>query len=179
MQTLKKQPSAPLQTRLDRFLLAYRATPLESIGKSPGEAMFGRRLRTRLDLMIPRPKSEVRRRQIRAMGNQSTNHRPRGIQHNHVYTKLPHEQAWHQGEILEESQTEAKLQLTDGREVRRHMDYIRPKPVISQQDLFSEPTMQMTSDPDPVTSSEDLSQPIAVRRERRTPKPVDRFIPGL
>ena len=179
---LKKQPSAPLQTRLDRFLLAYRTTPLESIGKSPGEAMFGHRLRTRLDLMIPRPRAAIRHHQLRAWQNKSQNHKSENPHQKLVYTKLPHEQTWYRGEILERSPTEVQLQLPDGREVRRHLDHIRPRTPTPQLESLNDPVTEVTDSTDnqPLgTTSDNFNLPIAVRRQRRNPKPVDRFIPGM
>ena len=60
---LAKQTSSTLQTKLDRFLFSYRAIPLESTGKSPAEMMFGRNLRTRLQLMFPSTRSRIEARQ--------------------------------------------------------------------------------------------------------------------
>ena len=49
--------SGMLGTRLSRFLLWYRITP-HSSGSSPAEMMWGRTLRSKLDLV--RPNSDVR-----------------------------------------------------------------------------------------------------------------------
>ncbi|XP_058810966.1 uncharacterized protein K02A2.6-like [Topomyia yanbarensis] len=44
----------PLQQTLDVFLTTYRSTPCGAIGqKSPSEAMFGRQMRTALDMLRP------------------------------------------------------------------------------------------------------------------------------
>ena len=56
VQTFKKAlhaSSEPLQLTLDRFLFNYRLTPHTTTGVSPAELMFGRRLRSRLDLLWP------------------------------------------------------------------------------------------------------------------------------
>ena len=37
------------------YLMAYRATPHQAIGKSPAEALFNRPFRTSLPSLIPRP----------------------------------------------------------------------------------------------------------------------------
>ena len=50
VQTFKegiKKLTGPLETRLSRFLFAYRTTPQTSTGMSPAFLMFGRTLRTR------------------------------------------------------------------------------------------------------------------------------------
>ena len=56
VQTFKralKKSTEPLQQALDRFLFNYRLTPHSTTGVSPAELMFGRRPRTRLDLLRP------------------------------------------------------------------------------------------------------------------------------
>ena len=42
-----------LQRRLSKFLMTYRTTPHASTGKTPAESLYGRNLRTRLDLLRP------------------------------------------------------------------------------------------------------------------------------
>ena len=50
----------PLQTKLDRFLLTYRATPT-SLGKSPSELLMNRQPRMRLTILRHKPcKQEVK-----------------------------------------------------------------------------------------------------------------------
>ena len=56
VQTFKralKKSKEPLQQTLDRFLFNYRLTPHSTTGVAPAELMFGRRPRTRLDLLRP------------------------------------------------------------------------------------------------------------------------------
>ncbi|UYV78194.1 K02A2.6-like [Cordylochernes scorpioides] len=56
---LKKVQQGSISQRLAEILLGYRRTPIASIGKSPSEMMFGRNIRSRLDLILPNPgKSE-------------------------------------------------------------------------------------------------------------------------
>ena len=50
---LKKSTEGSLETKLSRFLFAYRASPHSSLGVSPAEVMFGRRLHTPLDNLRP------------------------------------------------------------------------------------------------------------------------------
>ena len=42
-----------LNTRLSCFLLRYRITPHSSTGSSPSELLWGRKLRSQLDLLLP------------------------------------------------------------------------------------------------------------------------------
>ena len=50
---LKKMISGSMESRLARLLSCYRVTPQSMTGVSPAELMFGRKLRTRLDLLQP------------------------------------------------------------------------------------------------------------------------------
>ena len=50
---LSRFKSGTLSTKLSRFLLWYRITPHSSTGTSPAEMMWGRRLRSQLDLLHP------------------------------------------------------------------------------------------------------------------------------
>ena len=49
----KSSSSADIQLVIDRFVFDYRLTPHSTTGVSPAELMFGRRLRSRLDLLWP------------------------------------------------------------------------------------------------------------------------------
>ena len=48
-----KYDSGTIETKLARFLLAYRNTPSSTTGQSPAELLFHRTLRTRLSLLKP------------------------------------------------------------------------------------------------------------------------------
>ncbi|KAG8200043.1 hypothetical protein JTE90_001901 [Oedothorax gibbosus] len=51
--SLKKNQSGTFQERLDNFLFHYRKAPNVATGLSPANAMFGRPIRSRLDLLRP------------------------------------------------------------------------------------------------------------------------------
>jgi hypothetical protein len=44
----------PLNAAVRHFIAAYRSTPHSTTGHSPAELLYGRRMRTLLDLMAPR-----------------------------------------------------------------------------------------------------------------------------
>ena len=50
---LKRFKTCTLSARLSRFFLWYRITPHSTTGSSPSELMWGRRLRSKLDLLLP------------------------------------------------------------------------------------------------------------------------------
>nr|XP_012231250.1 PREDICTED: uncharacterized protein LOC105677293 [Linepithema humile] len=60
VQTLKralrklKIANGNIKANLQKFLYHYRLTPHPELNKSPAEAMYGRKLRSRLDLMFPK-----------------------------------------------------------------------------------------------------------------------------
>jgi hypothetical protein len=51
--SIKRLTSGSLETRLSRFLFRYRIMPHTSTGTSPSELMWGKRLRSPLDLLVP------------------------------------------------------------------------------------------------------------------------------
>lgn len=59
-----------MQEKLSRFLPKYHTTPHSTTGVPPAELLMKRRLRTRLDLMLPNNANVVRRKQ----GNQKEAH---------------------------------------------------------------------------------------------------------
>ena len=52
-----------IHTKLAKFLISYRNAPHSTTGESPETLMFGHKLRTKLDLMLPDIKNKVLRNQ--------------------------------------------------------------------------------------------------------------------
>ena len=66
IQTIKdglRKLDSSLETRLQRLLLSYRTTSHATTGRTPAELMFGRNLRTCLDLIFPDISQQVSRTQ--------------------------------------------------------------------------------------------------------------------
>ncbi|KAF0300059.1 uncharacterized protein FJT64_027342 [Amphibalanus amphitrite] len=68
-----------LTFRLQKFLLAYRAAPHSGTGRSPAEMMFGRNVRTRLDMLRPDPMDRFRDQQQRQREAAGGRHRELNI----------------------------------------------------------------------------------------------------
>ena len=60
---MKKLSKGSLEDRVMQFLFKYRITPQSTTGQSPSELLFGRRLRSHLDLLRPDLNSKVRSKQ--------------------------------------------------------------------------------------------------------------------
>ena len=52
-----------IESRLNKFLCRYRITPHSVTGRTPSELIFGRTLRSQLNLLFPRPASKVHKKQ--------------------------------------------------------------------------------------------------------------------
>ena len=63
-ETMKKMVNVKgsVETKLSRFLLSYRTTPQLTTGKTPGELLMNRKLKTRLDLVNPLSQNTTRTR---------------------------------------------------------------------------------------------------------------------
>ena len=62
-QGIRKLKGGSLESRLYRFLLGYNVTPQATTGVAHSIALMGRRLRRRLDLVVPDVGSRVREKQ--------------------------------------------------------------------------------------------------------------------
>ena len=174
---LMKQRPSPLQIKLERFLFAYRTTPLESINKTPGEALFGRRLRTRLDLLFPDRRNVMRSKQLKMHQRGSPPIQTPEVA-SEVFTKLPHQATWQSGVVIQTSPTESTIQLADGTSTRRHNDYVRSKKQTDRPSADHHTADVSTDDqPQDIQTAFDIEPPIALHKPCRTIKPVDRFIP--
>lgn len=121
-----REGKGSMQEALDLFLLTYRSTPNPSApnGASPAEAMFGRQIRTNLELLRPPSK-----RHQEEVGEESANRR--SIQPNdQVYVKLYSKNIWSwvPGTILERIGKVMYNVWTEKRNlVRSHVNQLRPR----------------------------------------------------
>ena len=77
---LKKMTSGSVESRLARLFSRYRVRPQSMTGVSPAEIMFGRKLRTRLDLLQPDLGNRVRQQQARQKQNHDIHSKHRDLE---------------------------------------------------------------------------------------------------
>ena len=125
---MKKCKAGTLNARLSRFLLRYRVTPHGSTGLSPSELMWGRKLRTHLDLLVPDPDKNPRRAQERQVQSHDAHSKDRQFAVNDtVYARnygsgplwLPGMVVGLQGSVM------LRVKLANGNVVVRHFDQLQ------------------------------------------------------
>ncbi|XP_062700588.1 uncharacterized protein K02A2.6-like [Aedes albopictus] len=109
---------------LDVFLLTYRTTPNRQVdeGKSPSEAMFGRRIRTSLDLLRPPPE--------RPPSDEKEGNRRSFSAHDAVYAKVYSNNKWRwaPGTVCEKiGKVMYTVWVEDQRMVRAHVNQMRSR----------------------------------------------------
>ena len=125
---LKKIAEGSLANRLSRFLLNYRTTPHSTTGGTPSELMFGRQLRTRMDLLKPDIGRRVRFRQDQQKQGHDAHARPTEfVMGTRVYAKnFGRGSPWLPGVVQEaKGPVSYTVELEDGRVVRRLVDHVR------------------------------------------------------
>ena len=133
-ETMKKMVNekGSLDTKLSRFLLSYRTTPQATTGKTPGELLLNRKLKTRLDPVNPFRQSTTRThvedKQL-AQKKQHDSQAPlREFQVNDpVFVKnFSYGPRWLCGNVIQKSRPVSYVvQLTSAEVFRRHVDHIR------------------------------------------------------
>ena len=127
---MKRIKEGSLNTRVSRFLFKYRLIPHSSTGVSPAELMFGRKLRSQLDLIKPDAGKEARKAQDRQRKGHDAHAKPRSfVVSEAVYTRnYARGSRWLAGTVVEnEGPVLVHVKLTDGRILRRHVDQVRPQ----------------------------------------------------
>ncbi|XP_046391594.1 uncharacterized protein K02A2.6-like [Ischnura elegans] len=150
IQTLKRRLKAaaddptPLTTKLRDIMFRYRATPLAS-GRTPAELYLKRRIRTRLDALLPNCKAFV--------PTKHTNSRIRSLQLGErvqvkIYAGIHH--SWQFGIVLKKlGNCHYIVKLDNGRIIKRHINQLIatlvPKKQVTFSPLFPQHTMGVPS----------------------------------
>ena len=203
---LKKVVDGTLRTRIATVLCSHRITPQATTGVPPSELLLGRRLRTRLDLMIPNTAGYVEKKQLQQKQTHDATAKPRSFAVGaKVYVKnYGSGQSWLPGHVVQISgPLSYVVELASGHTRRCHIDQLRSRvaadrrPQEMDQDvaLFPSPTRETESQEttgetsSPSTTSTDGVGDIgstetagcmpSQSRERRARRPPDRYEPGF
>ena len=124
-----KKSTGSLSTQLNEFLFQYRITPHTTTGRPPAELLMGRRLRSRLSLMLPNAVTKVHKAQDaqKKAHDHHTQLRTFAVADpvfvRNFGNKTP---LWLMGHIKEQTgPLSYKITLDDERIIRRHADHIR------------------------------------------------------
>ena len=189
---MKKLNTGSLEDRVMKFLFKYRITPQSTTGQSPSDLLFGRRLRSHLDLLRPNLSSKVRQKQ----NNQKQVHDHHAQERERSFTvddkvfakNYAHGSPWLPGVILSKrSDTSLLVKLTDDSVIRRHPDQLRHRTQecthnteSSTDDAASDDMLawpEISTPPQRAPSSTNHSQGTTLRRSNCTRHPPNRFLP--
>ena len=129
---LKKETQGSMKVRLAKVLMAYRTTPQSTTGTSPSQLLLGRRIRTRLDLLIPNIAERVENRQMQQkLLHDKSNPRKTFTKGEKVFARnfgTTTGQKWLPAVIEEVTgPVSFMVKLQDDRLVRRHLDHLRSR----------------------------------------------------
>ncbi|XP_045503760.1 uncharacterized protein K02A2.6-like [Colias croceus] len=182
VQTVKNKLKAMMneegsvQDKLQRFLMMYRKTPNSSTGQSPGEMMFKRIYRTRIDLV-------KRKQEVRDCNNEELKVNKEFKPGDRVQIRMYDSNKWKFGRILERK---GKLHYeveVDGKIHHRHIDQIIKTSCLSENfntpDTYR-PTYLQENSPTPASPEKECIQPsptvilhTSPTRRRSSTQPVE------
>jgi transposase InsO family protein len=131
---MRASHTGTVTSRLQQVLFSYRNTPHTTLGKSPAEAMFGRRLRDVLDNCKPDRRQNVQYKNIkRHIETPVTRTFSPGQQ---VFYKTSTDNQWKQGTVHRRTHYYSYVVTTpDGRQRRLHADHMRERVTSAATDL--------------------------------------------
>ncbi|XP_055604442.1 uncharacterized protein K02A2.6-like [Uranotaenia lowii] len=121
-----REGKGTIQEALDTFLLTYRTTPNPVTGRSPADLIFGRPIRTCLELLRPPPRPNVEERH--SEGNMRF-----FKQHDTVYVQIHSNNTWRwaDGVVLERvGRAMYNIWIEDSRMCRAHVNQMRSRSII-------------------------------------------------
>lgn len=152
---IEKMEGGNMQNKLSRFLLKYRATPHSTTGVTPAQLLMKKKIRTRLDLLLPNIASQVRLKQGYQKHAHNYHAKERDLDANApVFLRdfsSSSPKSWQKGTIVHTSgPVSALIELPDGRVARRHQDHLRKDPSIAEHSLKSSTPEPDMAAPDPI-----------------------------
>lgn len=172
---------------LDKFLFRYRITPHTTTGVTPSELMFGRKLRSVLDLVHPSKvvanqvfkKQEDQKKYYDSRNPRILDLHPRSTVMVRNYGTTCSDK-WLPATVSEKTgPVSYRCELGDGREIRRHQNqiHLRELPFYDNNttvpDIVQENIEPKVAPPIPNSAFED--NPVPIRRSGRTIKPPERL----
>ena len=125
---LKRRKDGSLQTRLSRFLFAYRNTPQSTTSRAPAELIYGRALRTPLASLRPHLRAAVETRQSVTKDAYDRHTQPRAFNAGDpvlVREDQGFHTRWVPAEVISAAGQACFVRLSDGREFSRHLNHVR------------------------------------------------------
>jgi len=177
----KKMKEGSIETRIARFLFAYRITPHATTGLPPSVMLMGRRPRSLLDLTYPDLQQRVRQKQQvqKQCYDKGTKNREFDIgdevyivNHSKVITTK-----WISGTIIKQNgPVTFCVKLSDGRIVKRHQNQMRHKydNVMEERlDMSEIPDIEIPSVPEiTIVSKDNENQGLQISKQTvASPKP--------
>ena len=144
-----------------KYLLVYRNTPHSTTGEAPSLLLMGRRLRTRLDLLLPSVEKHVEARQYSSMVNRTAK---RGLRHFHagdavLARNYGRGEKWIPGVVTEVLGSRHYMIEVCGNLWKRHVDQLLRRPVDDTPSANS-PAIQRHFVPNNTTSL--VGQPVEI-----------------
>lgn len=116
-----------VQAELQNILMAYRRTVHPSTGKSPSMLVYGRQIKSRIDLMIPQQESSSLKERGEEKGIRSFEVNDRVAARDF----LSNSEKWRFGYVTEKvGKLHYMVELDDGRLWKRHIDQLRSGPLL-------------------------------------------------
>ena len=125
---IEKMEEGTTQDKLSRFLPKYRRTPHTTIGVTPAELLMKRKLRSKLDLIVPNTASKVRQKQEHQKQTHDHHAKHRDFEANDpvLIKDFSSPKSWQKGTVVQTTgPVSALVELPDGRVVRQQQDYMQ------------------------------------------------------
>lgn len=114
------------KVNLPNFLLAYRNTPHATTGRTPAELMLGRPVRSRLDLMKPDLRADVRAKQTEQVERRKGSGRTVSVGDSVLARDYRGRGKWQEGEVVEVMGDKHYLIQVHDETWKRHIDQVLP-----------------------------------------------------
>ena len=176
---MKKQVKGAIETKICRFLLAYRTTPQTTTGETPAQLRWGRSLTTHMDLLKPNVSDRIETAQARQKVQHDRRSKSRSFEVGDPVQVRNYsgKQKWITGIVVEcTGPISVKVKLDNGTIVRRHYDQLlksNKTQLSSSYEVLDEPDLPREE------PAESTVRPVEVPRRypSRNRRPPERYTP--